>query len=137
MTEVTITREFLAAPERVWDAFTIADQLGSWFWPASWSTDCELDLRIGGRFRIVSGATELAVSGEYLEIEPRTLLAHTWRWDGDAIETHVRLNFEPTDAGMTLTLLHNGFESDAMRVDHHDGWNDCLDRLPVFLAGSE
>lgn len=134
MLELTIVRELDADRASVWDALTVADNLAEWFWPASWEATCELDLRVGGHYRLFSGATELAVAGEYRVIEPLTRTVQTWRWEGDAVTTVVTITLADSAAGTTLTLHQDGFELDVMRVDHQDGWSDTLGRLPAFLA---
>ncbi|HEV3170608.1 MAG TPA: hypothetical protein VGZ32_09720 [Actinocrinis sp.] len=33
-----------------------------------------------------------------------------------------------------LTLVHERFDDDPSRDEHAQGWSDCLDRLPAWLA---
>ena len=132
MTELTVTRQLTSTPERVWRAFTTADEMAAWVWPEAWDATSELDLRVGGRFRVAS--TRVSVSGEYVAIEPHRRLVTTWRWDGDEHETLVTYAFEPIEAGTLLTIVHERFETIEDRDSHEQGWNDCLDRLPQHLA---
>ena len=135
MTELTVTRLLNAAPERVWRAFTSADELAAWFWPDAWDTTVSVDLRVGGRYRVASVPIGMAFGGEYLEIEPIDLLRQTWRWDGDDDETLVTIRLTPDGTGTQLEIVHERFTSDEQVADHLQGWNDCLDRLPAFVAG--
>jgi uncharacterized protein YndB with AHSA1/START domain len=136
MTELRVERTLTAPPERVWRAFTDPAALARWFWPASINTTVSVDLRPGGTLRIEAPG-QMAVQGEYTEIDPPRRLAFTWRWDGDPTGTTVRLDLSPVDDGTQLVLVHKGFPDERTRADHATGWSDCLDRLPGFLAGAE
>ena len=136
MSDLTLTRTLGASPERVWRAWT-TDELVAWLWPSSWAATCEIDLRVGGRFRISSSTVDTGAGGEYTVVEAITRLQHTWLWEGDEKETLVTLTFEPVDGGTLLTIVHENFADDATRDDHLQGWGDCVDRLPGFLASDQ
>ena len=133
MTEVTITRALAFPPERVWHALTDPAALAAWFWPQRFAPTAETDLRVGGRFRIDGPAVAMAVSGEYVTVEPPTKLVFTWVWDGEDAETLVTIELTPTAAGTDLQLRHERFTDDEQRDSHAVGWTDCLDRLPDWL----
>jgi uncharacterized protein YndB with AHSA1/START domain len=134
MTELRITRVLAAPPERVWRAFTDSAALSAWFWPERFGTTVEADVRAGGRYRIDGPGAGMAVSGEYVAVEPRSRLVFTWRWDGEPDETLVTLEFRPAPAGTELVITHERFADDADRDNHAKGWADCIDRLPGWLA---
>jgi uncharacterized protein YndB with AHSA1/START domain len=134
VTELTIIRTLAAPQERVWRAFTSADELAAWLWPSAWDATAAVDLRVGGRYRIASEPVGMAVGGEYVAIEPTSRLVQTWHWDGDDDETLVTITLEDVAAGTLLTIVHERFASDEDAASHAQGWNDCLDRLPAFLA---
>lgn len=134
MSEFTITRDLAAPVERVWSAFVDPAEYAAWIWPATWKTACDIDLRVGGRFRASSEVSGVAVSGTYVTVEPPTVLAMSWRWDDDPHETLLTLSFEPIAGGTRLTLVHSDFVDEDDRAGHEQGWNDCLDRLPAALA---
>lgn len=130
MTELSLTRSIPAAPDRVWRAWTTADELAGWMWPPSWQTKAEVDLRVGGRYRIASDVSGMAVSGEYVALEPATRLVQTFRWDGDDYESLVTITFAPgADGGTELTIVHERFPDAAEADSHLQGWNDCVNRL--------
>lgn len=129
MTDLTLTRIVPASPERVWLAWTTADELAGWFWPASWETTCELDLRVGGRYRIASQVSGIGLSGEYVAVERPSRLVQTFQWDGDDYETLVTVSFLPVNGGTELTIVHERFLSNDEAQNHIQGWNDCIDRL--------
>lgn len=130
----TLTRSIAAAPERVWSAFTDASQYAAWIWPSTWETTCEIDARVGGIFTVASEPKGMSVEGTYREVEPFTRLVLTWRWHDDSDESLLTITLEPTPTGTDLTLVHENFASDESRRAHEQGWGDCLDRLPGYLA---
>lgn len=129
MTEFRVQRVIAKPIEDVWRAFTDADALAAWFWPPRFATTVELDLRVGGAFRIASEAAGMAVSGTYLEVEAPDRLVHTWRWDGEDEETLVTLSLVPVDGGTGITILHERFSDPEQAAQNELGWNSCLDRL--------
>jgi uncharacterized protein YndB with AHSA1/START domain len=134
MNGFTLTRSIAAAPERVWSAFTNAHEYAAWIWPAEWNTQCEIDLRVGGTFRVASEQRGLSIQGTYREIDPITRLVMNWTQtnrDGDSLLT---ISIEPSGDGTELTLTHEDFPDEASRADHERGWTDCLSRLPGYLA---
>jgi uncharacterized protein YndB with AHSA1/START domain len=130
----TLTRSIAASPERVWAAFTNADDYVAWVWPAEWNSTCEIDLRIGGTFRVASEERGLSIQGTYVEIDPITRLVLNWTQtdrEGDSLLT---ISIEPAGEGTDLVLTHENFPDDESRANHELGWTDCLSRLPDYLA---
>lgn len=134
MTEPTVTRTLNAPPERVWRALTDANELAAWFWPPSWASTVEADVRVGGRYRVASEVGGMAVGGEYVAVEPFERLVQTWRWDGEDHETLVTTTLTPSGDGTLVTILHERFATDEDAANHRQGWDDCLDRLPSHLT---
>ena len=132
-----ITRDIAASPERVWAAFTDAAQYAAWIWPAEWMTECEIEPRVGGDFRVASVPMGMEVHGTYITVEPVTRLALTWRWHDNTDESLVTITLEPIPNGTRLVLAHENFTTDESRAAHEQGWNDCLDRLPGYLSVAE
>jgi uncharacterized protein YndB with AHSA1/START domain len=134
MTELTINRTLAAPADRVWAALTDPAALAAWFWPRRFAPTAEVDLRVGGRYRIDGPAVGMAASGEYVTVEPPHKLVFTWVWDGEPGETLVTIELTPAGTGTELTLRHERFADDAGRDSHAQGWHDCLDRLPQWLS---
>jgi uncharacterized protein YndB with AHSA1/START domain len=134
MNGFTLTRSIAATPERVWSAFTDAAEYAAWIWPADWNTTCDIDARVGGTFTVASESQGMSVVGTYREVEPYSRLVLTWRWHDDGDESLLTITFEPTATGTDLTLVHDNFASEESRLAHEQGWSDCLDRLPGYLA---
>jgi uncharacterized protein YndB with AHSA1/START domain len=130
---VRIARTLDAPPQRVWRALTDPGELTTWFWPPSFTTSARLDPRPGGAYRVAAATPEMAVSGDYVEVEPPQRLVFGWQWDGDDDTSLVTIELVG-DAGLTeLRLTHERLPADAVDA-HHQGWSDCLDRLPGHLA---
>ena len=74
-----LERTLSAPPERIFRAWTDPDELARWFAPdPEFTTEAEVDLRVGGAYRIRMGPYEVA--GAYLSIDPPRTLAFSWRW---------------------------------------------------------
>ncbi len=111
--QILITREFAAPRHLVYRAWTTPELVRRW-----WSghqgemTTCEIDLRVGGRWRYVMvthGGDEVAFSGEYREIVPdeRIVTTEVYEQPG-APEAEPALNvvtLTEADGRTTLQLL--------------------------------
>ena len=134
MTTIEVRRRLPASPHRVWQAFTDPAQFVAWFWPPRLEAIGDLDVRVGGLWRIASEVAGMGVSGEFERVDEPVRLAFTWRWDGDSARTLVTVGLSEDPAGGTaLTVLHGDFATDDGAADHVQGWNDCLDRLESAL----
>ena len=72
-TEILITRAFDAPADLVYKAYTTPELVKRWwgFETSEWLV-CEIDLRVGGRWRYVTreeGGFEVAFHGEYRELD--------------------------------------------------------------------
>ena len=80
-TDLVIERDVAAPVARVWDAWTIAEQLRQWWCPRPWTPpEAEIDLRPGGSFSTLlrgPAGEEQRVRGCYLEVVPRERLVWT------------------------------------------------------------
>lgn len=106
--ELVLTRAFDAPRALVFEAFTSPEHLPHWMLgPDGWTmTDCEVDLRPGGRWRFawsgVDGAA-MELSGEYREVDPPARIVQTESWGGDWPETLNTLVLAEEDGRTTLT----------------------------------
>lgn len=138
MSTITLTRTVRTSPQTAWRAWTDPAELAQWWWPQWADTGYDLEVRVGGGYRIFSEAVGLGVTGEFTDVPPPSgdtagLLAMTWIWH-DPEPTHldpddtVEVTFEPVDDGTLVTVRHTSVahepEGGAER-----GWSDCLDRL--------
>jgi uncharacterized protein YndB with AHSA1/START domain len=137
-----LVRPFAAPRERVFAAWTSSEALRQWWWPAQFATQISCDLRVGGTYRFEStGLPEgrnIAVSGTFREVDAPRRLVYTWQWDGETATTLVTVELHERDGGTELVLTHTPFDNEEERANHHQGWDDCIDRIEAFLlkAGS-
>jgi uncharacterized protein YndB with AHSA1/START domain len=131
MTIVRISRILAASQESVWAAFTKPEALAAWFWPAAFATTVSADVRPGGRWRIQ--AKDMAVSGSYEQVDPPKRLVFSWCWDGEETQSLVTIELSAQGDKTQLLLMHDRLDDTAAEL-HAQGWNDCLDRLPTWLA---
>jgi uncharacterized protein YndB with AHSA1/START domain len=140
--EIKITRQFDAPAGLVFDIWTQPEHVRNWW---GWDTDrmsvCEIDLRVGGEYRFVTGdqRREVGFHGVYREIDPPHRLVSTEVFEGNpGAETINTLTLEE-DHGvttMTIVVLHENKEDrDAQIASGMErGLQHSLDRVDVLLA---
>ena len=139
--EIHIVRQFDAPRHLVWKAYTTPELVRRW-WHASRGemTVCEIDLRVGGKWRYAMdapGVGEVAFHGEYREIVPNERLVSTEAYEGipdaDAHAALDTLTLTETGGRTTLTIVveHPTKEGRDMHVASgmEDGLQDALDLL--------
>lgn len=138
---LTLQRRLNAPPQTVFSAWTDPKKLASWWGlGAHKATHTEVDLRVGGRFRILLRAPdgeEHDVSGVYREVVPDEKLVFTWAWrTTPERESLVTITFKRDGDGSAtlLTLMHEQFFDEAARDRHREGWSGLLDKLGQYLA---
>jgi uncharacterized protein YndB with AHSA1/START domain len=140
-TQILITREFDAPRHLVWRAWTTPELVRRW-WHANRGemTVCEIDLRVGGKWRYamdVEGFGEIGFHGEYREIVPDERLVSTEVYEGipdaeanAAVDT---LTLEETDGRTHMTVLveHPTKEGRDAHIESgmEDGMQDAMDLL--------
>jgi uncharacterized protein YndB with AHSA1/START domain len=137
--ELTVVRVFDAPAALLFKAHAQREHLMKWFGPVGYPvTLCELDFRVGGRWRMAmtapDGTQNTPFGGTYLEILPGRRIV----WDnGFEAEGSPRMvtsfTFDELDGKTTLTMK-TVFESKAMRDEYvgvgmEDGINSGLDQL--------
>ena len=144
MTSLTLVRRITARPSIVFDALTTPEGVGFWWGPdAGPVLLAEIDLRVGGRFRVrfrTLDGTEHECGGEYLEVVKPKRLSMSWRWMGgeDPGESLVAIDLRVIAEGTELTLTHSRLHDEESRSGHERGWNGALDKLERhFLRSSK
>jgi uncharacterized protein YndB with AHSA1/START domain len=111
--QILITREFHAPKHMIYKAVTTPDLVKRW-WNAKRGEVimCEIDLRIGGKWRYVmvaDGGFEVAFHGEYLEIVPNEKVVSTEAFEGapdpDANASTNTMTLTENDGITTMTVL--------------------------------
>ena len=139
--ELRLTRLLPAPRERVFEAITRPADLARWWGPRGFTIPAvELDLRVGGRFRFTMqppGGDPFHLSGEFVEIDPPSRLAYTFRWDEptpDDRETVVALALDAAGGASALALRQGDFATEERRELHRGGWTESLDKLAALLG---
>lgn len=141
-TMLQINRTYRASRERVFRAWTEAEQLKKWFAVAEGFTIpiAEVDLTIGGKYRLgmqpPGDDGVLIVSGVYRQILRPEKLVFTWRWetpDADEPETLVTVEFYERNGTTEVVLRHELFTDIDHREKHREGWMGCLNQLERLI----
>ena len=133
------TLELKQSPERVWQALTTKEGLGTWF-----GHKAEVDLRVGGEVKLTWDSGDVATL-MIARLEPPHVFGYTWSIYGlpadDPRRTYVEFTLEPTDTGTTLTMVESGFaqlpdaEYEKAFSGNTEGWTSELGELVAYLDG--
>jgi len=98
----------------------------------------ELDVRVGGRFRIVFGGADgraHEVQGVYREVVPNRRLAFTWTWPNSTPEREslVTITFRAAAGGTELDFRLEQLFDETVRDNHRRGWTESLAKLDDYL----
>jgi uncharacterized protein YndB with AHSA1/START domain len=140
---LTLKRDYAAPPERVWRAWTDPKALKHWWIPAPGEavSVAELDVRVGGRFRICFGGAdgnEHECAGVYKEVAKPKKLVFTWSWPRTTPEREslVTILFNAKGSGTELVFTHERFFDEKARDSHREGWTALLEKLEDYLGES-
>ena len=140
--QILIRREFDAPKHLVYKAFTTPELVERW-WTAKRGEmkTCEIDLRVGGKWRYVMqtpDGIEVGFHGEYREIEPNERVVSTEIFEGmpEGVPEEASVNtatFAEENGRTTLEILvqHSNKQFRDMHVESgmEDGLQDALDLL--------
>lgn len=137
-----LTRSYAASPEKVWRAWTDPQALKRWWAPEPGDrvSVADLDVRRGGRFRIVFGGPEGTaheVQGTYREVVANRKLVFTWCWPRTTPERQslVTIHLRAAGGGTELVFTHEQLFDETVRDNHRRGWSELLVRLETFVKG--
>lgn len=143
--EIVMTREFDAPRKLIFDAFTKPELIRQWLLgPAGWSMPvCEVDLRVGGKYRYVwrhTNGNEMGMGGVYREIVPPERIVATEKFDeswypGEAVGT-VEFVEKAGRTTLTQTILYESGEArdGVMKSPMESGVAAGYDRLEQLLS---
>jgi uncharacterized protein YndB with AHSA1/START domain len=152
--ELTITKAIDAPRELVWKAWTDPEMLKQWWGPNNVTIpECEVDLRVGGKFYIVMEAgegmgpykgTKWPMLAEFTVVEPNAKLSYTasaWT-EGDKEETTIDQTTEITlteENGKTkvevrATVHKTGPKAGMAVQGMQAGFTQQLEKLNDFLV---
>ena len=142
---IEVRRVVQAPRERLFQAWTDADELMRWWGPMGLEpAGASVDLRVGGRYRISmrpAGGEPAHAFGEFHEVEPPRRLVYTWAWEGGEFDglsaTLVTVEFRSRGAQATeIVLTHERLEPEAVEA-HRAGWADSLARVDMHTTRGE
>ena len=137
---LVVRRLIRASPERLFEAWTEPTQLRVWWGPEGVRcAAAEVDLRVGGRYRIGNTFPDgrvIVLVGEFEVIERPKRLTYTWRVEGSpGASERVTVRFEPRDGATEVIVTHERIPDETLRDQHRRGWEGCLDGLARFFGG--
>lgn len=146
-TDLTFTRT-LAAPKSVlWVCWTTPAHIKQFFMPKPHAViDCEIDLRVGGRFNTTFSVegNEMQNEGVYLEVVEGRRLVFTdsysegWKPAADPFMTAI-IEFAEGENGGTRYTATARHRSSTARQQHEDmgffeGWNTVATQLETYAT---
>jgi uncharacterized protein YndB with AHSA1/START domain len=143
--EIVMTRVFDAPRRLVFNAWTQPELVKRWMLgPPGWTMPvCEIDLRVGGRYRYVwrgEDGREMGMGGVFREVAPPERLVTTELFDEDWTGGETLSTLVLTEAGgrttMVNTVLYSSQEArdGALKTGMADGVEASCVRLEELLA---
>jgi Uncharacterized conserved protein len=140
--EVVVTRTFDAPARLVFEAWTKPELFEQWWVPRSMGMtlrSCELDVRAGGKYRLVFGddpANPMAFFGEYLDVVPNQRLVWTNEESGaDGSVTTVTFEEKNGRTMLVMSELYPTKEAlDAAGTGAQEAMNETFGQLDELLA---
>ena len=140
--EVVVTRTFDCPARLVFEAWTNPELFKQWWVPKSMGMtlhSCELDVRVGGGYRLVFGddpSNPMAFFGKYLEVTPYSRLVWTNEESGDdGPVTTVTL---AEKGGKTMLVLQEHYPTkealDAAGTGAADALSETFSQLDELLV---
>jgi uncharacterized protein YndB with AHSA1/START domain len=136
--KLTLTRDFDAPADLVWDTITDPEHVAHWFGPEGFETpreSIEIELRVGGRYALemVRGDARHPVRYEITELDPPRLLVLTsppMPEVGLNHQTVTRIELEDLGGTTRMTLTDGPYEQPGPA---EAGWNGALAKLEARL----
>jgi uncharacterized protein YndB with AHSA1/START domain len=137
--EVVVTRTIKGPARVVFTAWTQAELFRQWWVPRSFPVtllSCEIDARVGGRYRLEFGAEGSSAEffGRYLEVTPPSRLV--WTNEEGGGETITTATFEDV-AGGTRVVVHDLYPSKEACEEgsgSSEAMPEVLDQLEQLVA---
>jgi uncharacterized protein YndB with AHSA1/START domain len=140
--ELVVTRTLDGPPRIVFEAWTQPELFKQWWVPKSMGMflrSCEMDVRVGGRYRLVFGhdaSIPAEFFGTYIEVTPHSRLVWTndEGGEGGSVTT---VTFEER-GGKTLLVVHELYPSkealDAAGTGAADAMGETFEQLDELLV---
>ncbi|WAS92642.1 SRPBCC domain-containing protein [Nannocystis punicea] len=139
--EIVIVRMFDAPRELVFDNWIRPEHVREWFAPEGYTTtDCEVDARPGGTWRVEyrsDRGARFSERGRFTEVSRPHRLSFTLTQVSETSagpETVVTVSFTEVGSGTEMRFHQTGFESTERRDGNAEGWGECFGKLARHLA---
>lgn len=136
---VVRSMDIQAPPTAVWRWLATPEALRRWISPT-----LEIDLRVGGAYRLLGPDGDTSISGTVLELVPEGSLVLSWLEEGGdwVYPARLAVTLTPTPTGTRVTLTHDGFAGigkpgwpDTVRAYERGADRHCLlERLAELVA---
>ncbi len=147
--EVSVTRQFNAPRDLVWEAYTTAEIVQRWLLgPPGWTMPvCEMDVRVGGAYRWVwrsdDEGSEFGFHGAFREVEAPSKIVHTQTHDagdvgagaGESDEALITVTLSESGGITTLTTLMDFGSKEARDAAVSTGMTDGMEMSYQVLDG--
>ena len=137
--ELVVTRSVNGPARIVFEAWTRPELFKQWWVPKSMGMvlrSCEMDVRVGGRYRLEFEPDAMAFFGTYLEVTPHSRLVWTNDEGGEGGPV-TTVTFEEK-GGKTLLVLHELYPSkealDAAGTGAAEGMSETFEQLDELLG---
>ena len=135
-----LCRLIRASPERLFEAWTVPEQLCRWWGPPGVQcTGAEFDLRPGGQYRIdnlLPDGAVVCISGEFVEVLRPKRLVYTWQTTEDLPVELVTVEFIPRGPNTEVRVVHEKVPTQDLAERHELGWDGCLSGLATYIAST-
>ena len=125
--DLVFERHIARSVDKVWQALTVPERIGDWL------TDADVELKVGGLFRLRFPTHDYAMEGRIVELDPPRRIAWTWP-DEKHPDSIVRWELSPDGAGCRLILTQTGLRRPEL-PDVAAGWHAHLEGLPGAADG--
>ena len=143
---VEIRQVVEASRDVAFEAWTQPEHVRRWWTPNATTvcTLCEIDLRVGGRYRIHmhddAEQSTCKVEGEFLEVAAPHRLVYTWNAEthqGRVTNTLVTVEFRrKSDRSTEIVLRHDRLPDTPIRRGHRETWEKMLESFARHRRGS-
>lgn len=164
--ELEISRAFDAPLDKVWEAWTVPEEIMKWWGPEDFTCPvCEVDLRVGGKYLFCMrgeailghGVQDFWSGGDYIEIIPFEKIICTDYFSnekGDIVdpvaygmssdfpkESTVTITFKKEMDKTKLSIVYADLTEEAFKAmiesQMKEGWKSSLDKLAYSLSKSK
>jgi uncharacterized protein YndB with AHSA1/START domain len=134
---LVVRRRIRSTPEQLFAAWTRPELLVRWWGPEGVACPAaEIDLRVGGRYRIANrlpDGTVLWIVGTFEVIEAPHRLVYSWQLESqEGPPERVTVCFDAQGPATEVIVTHEKIPTAAARTSHARGWEGCLAGLAAF-----